>query len=131
MTGSSIAACAVLKPSWCRLLLPLCAAAGTAKTATARTSVEMIPSSAAVRRRPLGTVSCINDSPFPWLETTILADYRLIRSAPDIIVSYGHAPTCGVLRGCRPEELLAGGGAARCDAAGRQPPDPFAREAAR
>src|SRR5919199_1424576 len=45
--------------------------------------------------------------------------------------AYGYAPACGLLRGCRAQELLAGGGASRRHPAGGEPPDPRARGAPR
>ena len=48
-----------------------------------------------------------------------------------ITFAYGHAAVAGVLRGGRAEVVLAGGRAARRDAAGGQPAGARAREAAR
>src|SRR4051794_38474325 len=50
---------------------------------------------------------------------------------PGIMIAYGYASAGGVCRGRRAAELLAGGRAARCDAARGEPADPLAREAAR
>src|SRR5882724_1203521 len=52
-------------------------------------------------------------------------------ACPGIMIAYGHASAGGILRGGRAAELLAGGGAARGDAARGEPADPLAREAAR
>src|ERR1700756_2693508 len=57
----------------------------------------------------------------------------LVRSGKNARIrsSYGHATARGVLRGRRAPELLAGGRAARRDAAGGEPSDPLARETPR
>src|SRR3954462_296961 len=47
------------------------------------------------------------------------------------MIAYGHASACCILRRRRASELLPGRRAARRDAAGRLPADPFARETAR
>ena len=59
------------------------------------------------------------------------AHLRATLTAHWISFAYGHAPAGSVLRGGRAAELLRGGGAARGDAAGRQPAGARARAAAR
>ena len=98
-------------------------------TSSARSSSVARPGGRLEGQLPVAADERVLDPRGRLLSHTTMLDACL--GDPGIMIPYGHAPARSILRRRRAAELLAGGGAARRHAAGGEPADPLAREAAR